>query len=124
MFRQRCFLEREQVMAAEQAQHYELLADDRVEVELTAWFVPAEQSGAQRVVVRDLSRSGAKIEFTKCPERSHRFYMALSLPGEGKPMRVECEWRWQINCAVGVQFVRPLPADLIGRILAQPASGA
>ncbi|MCA8899795.1 MAG: PilZ domain-containing protein [Hyphomonas sp.] len=110
-------------MSAELKQHYEVRSEDRAAVELTAWYVPSDQSRAQRVIVKNLSQSGAKIEFANCPDRSRRFYLALSLPGEGGSKRVECEWRWQINCAVGVQFVRPLPFDLMGQVLAGPAQG-
>ena len=97
-------------------QSADIRREERVETEFCAWYIPEGNSIAQKVKVRDLSQHGVKLEFPNWPDRSRRFHLALTLPGELKSARIECEWRWQLNQTIGAQFRQPLPFELLGKI--------
>lgn len=95
-------------MHAEQAISANIRIEERVRSEIVGRIVLASLAEARNVILRDISRGGAKLAIGDWPDLPRSFYLLLRASEMDEPVRIECERRWQVGPTIGVRFTAPL----------------
>jgi len=98
------------------ASHQAGRAEERLSGSIAGRIVLANLQESRNVVLRDISRGGAKLVTGDWPDLPRNFYLLLRAPGVEEPVRIECERRWQVGPTTGVRFSEPLAEDLLASL--------
>lgn len=111
-------------MQGDQVQPTDIRGEERQASGLAGRIVLASLVEARDVILRDISRCGAKLHIGDWPELPRSFYLMLRTAASAEPVRIECDRRWQVGATIGVRFTAPLPDDLFAGLLPpeQPAA--
>lgn len=104
-------------MKAEQIARDVARSDERTAGQIAGKIVLASLMDARDVVLRDLSRGGAKLLVGDWPDLPRNFYLMLRIAGLDEPVRIECDRRWQVGETIGVRFTMPLAEELISCVV-------
>ena len=75
------------------ASHQADRAEERLSGSIAGRIVLANLQESRNVVLRDISRGGAKLVTGDWPDLPRNFYLLLRAPGAEEPVRIECERR-------------------------------
>ena len=85
----------------------------RVRKQIAASIVPVDLSGASRVMIRDISVTGAQLVIGEQADFPETFYLMMRPAVIASSPKMGCDRRWQAGAAMGVEFNGILPEDVL-----------